>query len=106
VATFLWDGASAVTSTATINGGDGPVDLDLWRLDNGNIALVTTGFNNGALVEAELTPAGAVVSSEATSVPAGCTGAGHAVYIRDAAGLKILGTCYSSNQYYVVESRF
>jgi hypothetical protein len=106
VTMFTWDGAEAVTFASDVPVGDGPVDLDLRLLPNGNVAMVTTGFNNGAITEAELTPAGAVVSSETTSVPAGCTGAGHAVYIQDAAGLKIVGTCYSSNQYYIVESRF
>jgi hypothetical protein len=106
VATFLWDGASVVTATATVNASDGPVDLDLRLLPNGNIALLTTGFNNGSVVEAELTPAGALVSSETATVPTGCTGAGHAVYVEDDSGLKIVGTCFSSNQYYIVESRF
>jgi hypothetical protein len=106
VATFLWDGVGSVTPTATVNTVDGPVDLDLRSLPNGNVALLTTGFNNGLLLEAELTPAGAVVSSESSNVPAGCTGAGHAVYVEDDAGLKIVGTCYSSNQYYITESRF
>jgi hypothetical protein len=106
VATFLWDGVGSVTPTATVNTVDGPVDLDLRSLPNGNVALVTTGFNNGLLLEAELTPAGAVVSSESSNVPAGCTGAGHTVYVEDDAGLKIVGTCYSSNQYYITDSRF
>jgi hypothetical protein len=106
VTMFTWDGAEAVTFDSDVPVGDGPVDLDLRLLPNGNVAMVTTGFNNGAITEAELTPAGAVVSSETASVPAGCTGAGHAVYIEDDAGLKIVGTCYSSNQYYIVESRF
>jgi len=106
VAIFLWDGASSVTATTTVSAPGDPVDLDLRVLDNGNVALVTTGFATGSLVEAELTPAGALVSSEAGSVPAGCTGAGHAVYVEDDAGLKVVGTCYSSNQYFIMESRF
>jgi hypothetical protein len=106
VAIITWDGGENVSFVTNVAGGDGPVDLDLRALPGGNIALVTTGFNNGALIEAEITPAGAVVSSQTASVPAGCTGAGHAVYIEDDAGLKIVGTCYSSNQYYIVDSRF
>ena len=106
VAVFTWDGANAPVFVGNVDAPGQPVDLDLRLLDNGNVALLTTGFGTGALTEVELSQAGAQVSHEVGSVPAGCTGAGHAVYIEDEAGLKIVGTCYSSNQYYITESRF
>lgn len=107
---YTWDGINMPVKTDRRSVGDGPVGIDLTLLDNGNVGIVSTGFNNGALVETEVTPGGNVVTqvTRLTSTApnlAGCENPGHAIYVRDAEGVKIIGTCYSSGNYFIVRSR-
>ncbi|HYE95310.1 MAG TPA: hypothetical protein VD962_03815 [Rubricoccaceae bacterium] len=106
VALVRWDGMAAPTLAGFASAGDGPVDLDLHALPGGNIALVTSGFNNHLISEVELTPGGGVVSNMTRAAPAGCVNPGHVIYVRDTAGLKVVGTCYGSDNYFIDPSRF
>ncbi|MDZ7706951.1 MAG: hypothetical protein U5J97_03455 [Trueperaceae bacterium] len=106
LAIVTWDGESLPTLAGLVDVGDGPVGLDLARLANGNIAVVTTGFNDDTVTETEVTPAGAEVSSQARPAATGCTQPGHAMYLRDAEGLKVMGTCWGSDAFFVEPSRF
>lgn len=104
VAILLWDGESAPTLAGFADVGDGPVDLDLRALASGNVALVSTGFNDNTLTETVVGPDGSVVSSDTRGAPEGCLNPGHAVYEQDDQGLKVVGTCYSSDNYFIVDS--
>lgn len=104
VALFTWDGETNPASAGTVDVGDGPVNLDVKQLSNGNVGLVTTGFNDNTVSVMELMPGGSVVSNTKSSVPAACNSPGHAKFIRDAESLKIIGTCYDSGNYFIMES--
>jgi hypothetical protein len=106
VAVVLWDGTTAPTLAGYTGAGDGPVDLDLHVLPSGNVALVTTGFNNNTITEIELGADGSVVSNATRAAPTGCLNPGHAIYVEDAEGLKVVGTCYTSDNYFIEDSRF
>ncbi|MGH8225314.1 MAG: hypothetical protein ACRER1_04050 [Gammaproteobacteria bacterium] len=100
----LWDGFNGATIIGTTPVGDGPVDLDLVLLDNGNVGVVSTGFNDNSVNETEVGPDGNVISTTTTPVPDGCTQPGHAVYFTDSEGLKLVATCYGSGNYFVANS--
>lgn len=104
LALFTWDGETEPTAAGTVDVGDGPVNLDLRLLDNGNVGIVTTGFNDDTVTELELTPGGSVVNSHSRDAPSACESPGHAKFVRDAEGLKVIGTCYDSSNYFIVES--
>ncbi|NGP89999.1 InlB B-repeat-containing protein [Fodinibius halophilus] len=104
LALFTWDGETEPTAVGMVSVGDGPVNLDVQLLDNGNVGIVTTGFNDDTITELELTPAGSVVSNNSRAVPSECESPGHAKFVRDAASMKVLGTCYDSSNYFIVGS--
>jgi hypothetical protein len=106
VALVRWDGEDLPTLAGQTGAGDGPVDLALYPLPNGNVALVTTGFNDHTVTEIELEPDGSVVSNATSAAPSGCLNPGHAIYVEDAEGLKVVGTCYTSDHYFIEDSRF
>jgi hypothetical protein len=106
VALVRWDGEALPTLAGEADAGDGPVDLDLHVLPSGNVALVTTGFNNNTITEIEVRPNGSVASNQTRAAPAGCLNPGHAIYVEDAEGLKVVGTCYTSDNYFIEGSRF
>lgn len=54
VALFTWDGNTTLSSAGSITVGDGPVNMQLRALQNGNIGLVTTGFNDNTVTITEL----------------------------------------------------
>ncbi len=98
---LTWDGAGSPTYKTGVLVGDGPVDVDLAVLPNGDVAVLTTGFNDGSITEVEVDGNGNVQNTVSASVPAGCVQPGHAVYLRDAVGLKVLTTCYGNSHYVV-----
>lgn len=106
VTILTWDGQNAPTVQGTVPVGDGPVDLGLTLLANGNVALVTTGFNDHTVTEIEIAPDGSVVGTETRSVLDGCQNPGHALYVQDDESLKVVGTCFNSDNAFVEESRF
>ena len=103
----IWDGLNAPSVVdTTVAVGDGPVGIDLIALGNGNILIVSTGFNDNTITLTEVTPAGVVVSNNTDPVPTGCLSPGHATwYIPDGVPeeSQIVGTCYDSNQYFVLD---
>jgi hypothetical protein len=100
-----WDGATAPTTAGVVDVGDGPVGIDLQRLSNGNIGIVSTGFNDNTITEIEAKHDGSVVNSRTYAAPEGCQSPGHAIYVQDAEGVKVVGTCYDSKAYFIIESR-
>ena len=103
----IWDGMNAPTAVdTTIRVGDGPVGIDLIELGNGNVLIVSTGFNDDTITLTEVTPEGALVNSNTDSVPAGCLQPGHAVWLVPddvPEEAQVVGTCFGSNQYFVLD---
>jgi hypothetical protein len=108
VALVLWTITNAPQLRGFIDVGDGPVGLDIRALPSGNFALVSTGFNNNSITETEVSASAGnpVISTQTRLVPSGCMNPGHAAYVEDGMGLKIVGTCFNSDNAFVQESRF
>ncbi len=104
IAIITWTGEDEPVVAGTAPAGDGPVDMGLSLLENGNVAIVTTGFNDNTVTETEVSPDGSVVSNVTRVVLDGCVNPGHAIYVRDGEGLKIVGTCYTSGNYFIMKS--
>ncbi len=101
---MTWDGENLPVLTDFADIGDGPVGIDLRLLPNGNILIVATGFNDNTVTETEVSANGVVSEIYTRSVPGGCQNPGHAIYVHDDEGLKIVGSCYSSSNYFIIES--
>ncbi len=78
-----WSQADEVVISGTVTVGDGPVGIDLLGLAGGNIAIVSTGFNDNTYWVTVVSPTGTVISNTGYSLPAGITGPGHAVWLHD-----------------------
>lgn len=97
-----WDGVTMPTIVGDVAVGDGPVDLDLATLANGDVLVGSTGFNDNTWTLTEIAPDGSVVSNTTQAVDAGCTSPGHLAFFTDADGLKALVTCFDSANYDVL----
>ena len=104
LAILTWDGATAPTFHGFTNVGNGPVDIQLRRLINGNVAVLSTGFNDNTVTETEVAPDGTVISNNTRPTLEGCESPAHAIYIQDDESLKIVGTCFGSDAYFITES--
>ena len=98
----LWDGANLPTIIGNVTVGDGPVDLDLVVLTNGDVRIGSTGFNDNTWTLTEIASDGSVVSNTTLPVDAGCTNPGHLSFFEDSDGMKALVTCYGSDNYDVL----
>ncbi len=74
--------------------GDGPVGIDGKVLANGDIAVLSTGFNDNTYTITVFTTAGVVVSSETKPVPDGGLAPGHAIFHKDG----VLISCHDSSE--------
>lgn len=98
-----WDVSDNVALTDGAAVGDGPVGVDLVDLENGNVAAVTTGFNDNTYTVTVIDgTTGAVVSSTTTAAPAGIVNPAHASFLDT--DHKIIITGYGSDNYAVVAS--
>lgn len=82
----------------------GVVGIDLISDQQGNTAVVAAGFTNGTLYELVVASDGTISQRQNQPVPTGCQNPGHVRYLVDAAGLKIIGTCFNSSHYFVLDS--
>ncbi len=98
-----WDGAASVTIVGSETVGDGPIGIDLLALDNDDIAVVSTGFNDDTYSITVFDPAGTLVSNDKMSVPAGCTGPRHAVWV-PGTGRKVLFSCNGTDNVVIMSS--
>lgn len=98
-----WDVSDNVALTDATVVGDGPVGVDLVDLEDGNVAAVTTGFNDHTYTVTVIDGmTGAIISSTTTAAPAGIVNPAHAAFIDS--DHKIIMTGYGSDNYAVVAS--
>lgn len=101
IVTWLQTDYVAVATTVSV--GDGPVGIDLMELPGGNVAIVSTGLNDDTWWLTVVAPDGDVVSNSGHALPAGITGPGHAVWLRDDND-RIMISGHTSGSVAVVES--
>ncbi len=100
---FTWDGADNVTLTETIAVGDGPVGIDVLELSSGQVAILSTGFNDNTWNLSVVNSAGALVSTTMAALPNGALAPGHAIWL-DPQGAQAMITCNGSDNVVVVDS--
>ena len=98
-----WTAQDVATVVGTVDVGAGPVGIDLLELAGGNVAVVSTGFDDDTYTITVLSAAGAVISNTTHDLPAGATGPGHAIWLHDEAR-RIMVTCNTSGHILVTES--
>jgi hypothetical protein len=96
----LWNGRDTIAIAGSVTVGDGPVGIDL-RADGANTAIVSTGFGDDTVTVTVRAPDGSPVSSTTDPVPAGCTGPGHAIWLRNTPTTAVV-TCNGSSAYAVI----
>lgn len=106
LAILTWDGESMPDLVGFADVGNGPIGIDLRLLANGNIAVVSTGFNDNTLTETEVAPDGSIISNSTRAVLDGCQSPGHAIYVQDDESVKVVGTCFDSDAIFIMESEF
>ncbi len=104
LAILNWDGQTEPTFRGNVNVGDGPVGIDLKLLDSGDVAIVSTGFNDDSVTEVRVSNVGTLLATQARSAPGGCDSPGHAIYFEDEGGMALVGTCWNSGNYFVLRS--
>ena len=98
-----WDALDNVTVVGTHDVGDGPIGLDLRRLDNDNIAMVSTGYNDATVHVTIVSPTGRLVTQESWPATDGCVQPAHANWILDGSD-KVAVSCYGSDNIAIMGS--
>lgn len=106
LAILTWDGKTLPTLAGFADVGDGPIGIDLHLLANGNVAIVSTGFNDNTVTETEVASNGSIISNTTRPVLDGCQNPGHAIYLQDEESLKVVGTCFNSDNIFIMKSVF
>lgn len=101
---FTWDGITPPAAPTTVSTCDGPLGIDITQLDNGNFAIVTACFNDSMVNETVVQSSAAEVSNTQTPVDSACLNPGHALWMLDSEGLKILISCFGSSNYGIMSS--
>jgi len=96
---LTWDAQDAVAIVGTVAVGDGPVGIDIRPRTDGNVEVVSTGFNDNSYSITVLRQNGTTVSNRKTAVPAGCRAPGHAIW---GVGPEIIVSCNGSDGIVVV----
>jgi len=97
-----WDGVNLPTIIGNVSVGDGPVDLDLTTVSNGDVVVGSTGFNDNTWTLTEIASDDSVVSNTTQPVDTGCPNPGHLSFFEDGDGMKALVTCYDSGNFDVL----
>jgi hypothetical protein len=102
---FTWNGgADSPVFARNIPVGDGPVGIDIVA-DGENRAIVSTGFNDHTYSITVVGPSGEEISKSQQNVPSTCTNPGHAVFVEDAVGVKIVVSCNTSDTLEVIDDQ-
>ncbi len=100
---FTWDQADNLVITATIPVGDGPIGIDLVARPGGQVAIVSTGFNDDSWSMTVVDAAGALVSNTKHALPGGAEAPGHAIFLAEN-GNQVLVSCNATDNVVVVAS--
>jgi hypothetical protein len=98
-----WDYADNVTIVGGVSVGDGPIGIDLLALDNGDVAVVSTGFNDDTYTITVFGPTGTLVSNDTQPVPAGCTSPPHAAWVPGVTK-EMLFSCNATDNVFILPS--
>lgn len=93
---LTWDAADNIVVRQTVPVGDGPVGIDLVALAGGQVGIVSTGFNDNTWSVTVVDAVGGLVSNVKTTLPAGATAPGHAIWLDDE-GNQVLISCNGSD---------
>lgn len=77
-----WDLPGTVAFIRNVDVGDGPVGIDAMEMPDGNIGVVSCGFNDNTYTLSIFDLAGALISNTTTNLPSGSTAPGHAAWLR------------------------
>ncbi len=91
------DASDNVTIKGTVDVGDQPIGVDLLVLPNGNIGVLSTGFNDHTYAVTILEPDGDVLSNVVLPVPGGGLNPAHAMWANDE-GTRIAVSCFGSDE--------
>ncbi len=100
---FTWDQADNLAITATIPVGDGPIGIDLVARPGGEVAIVSTGFNDDSWSMTVVDATGALVSNIKHDLPGGAEAPGHAIFLAEN-GNQVLISCNATNNVVVAGS--
>jgi hypothetical protein len=92
---LTWDAQDAIAIVGTVPVGDGPVGIDIRGRTDGNVEVVSTGFNDNSYSITVLGQNGGTVSNQEFAVPASCTNPGHVIW---GPGSEIILSCNGSNK--------
>lgn len=99
-----WDGSNSPTILPdTIGVGDGPVDLDLRANTDGNLEILTPGFNDNSLSITTADTSGSLISNEKFAAPSGCLQPAHPIFIEnadDATDPFVVASCFGSDSFF------
>ena len=111
VSWFAWDGVSAqVTALGSVELGVASpyaqvIGLDMVAFDNGNIGILTVGFNNNTVYEIAIDAAGGLLQQHATLTDGACQNPGHGRWTADQAGLVWVVSCFNGDGVQVGQSK-
>ena len=103
---MTWTGTTVTVTEASVAVGDGPVGIDLLRLDNGNVAIASTGFNDDTYTVTVVDGGGNVVSNTTSPVPDGGQSPGHASWTTRGQDVYLLVSCNGSDEVIPVAVQF
>jgi hypothetical protein len=96
---LTWDASDTVAIVGNVSVGDGPVGIDIRPRTDGNVEVVSSGFNDNSYSITVLRQNGSTVSNQKKAVPAGCTTPGHVIW---GPGNEIILSCNGSDNVVLV----
>jgi hypothetical protein len=98
-----WDAGTTVNVVAEIPVGDGPVGIDLLDIGGGNIAIVSTGFNDASYSITVVSATGTLVSNTKTAAGGTCAQPAHAIWM-PSGDRSFMMSCFGSDEVVVIDS--
>lgn len=91
---LTWDAQDDIGIVGNVAVGDGPVGVDIRERTDGNVEVVSTGFNDDSYSITVLGQNGGTVSNQKFAAPANCTAPGHAIW---GSGNEVILSCNGSD---------
>ena len=96
---LTWDASDNIAVVGNVSVGDGPVGIDIRLRTDGNVEVVSSGFNDNSYSITVLRQNGSTVSNQKKAVPTGCTAPGHVIW---GPGNEIILSCNGSDRIVLV----